>query len=236
MRVPSESDMLALWEYGLSRHPIDRALLFCAWARPELPPSRLPELPLGALNEALLRLREACFGPRIDAHVDCERCGERLELSLDTGQLLTPAREGDARAELDVAGFRFRAPCSRDLASISQDRDTEAAALKLLEHCRADRADSPLTEDAGLLAEIEAGLEALDPLADIGLALACEDCGHRWVAGLDIGALLWDEIEACARALFAEVHSLAKAYGWTEPEILALSPRRRAAYLDMVGA
>jgi hypothetical protein len=43
-------------------------------------------------------------------------------------------------------------------------------------------------------------------------------------------------MDARARALLAEVHSLARAYGWTEPEILALSPQRRAAYLEMAGA
>ncbi len=234
MRVPSEAELLALWESGLTQHPIDRALLLCAWARPDLPASRPPELPLGALNEALLRLRSACFGSRIDAYVDCERCGERLEMALDTDALLTGACEGDARGELDLAGFRFRAPCSRDLAVVAHDHDPEVAALKLLAHCRVDRADPVLTEHPGLLAEVETGLEALDPLADMRLALTCEECGHCSMAGLAIGALLWDEIEAHARALLAEVHSLARAYGWSEPEVLALSPQRRAAYLELV--
>jgi hypothetical protein len=31
------------------------------------------------------------------------------------------------------------------------------------------------------------------------------------------------------------VHTLAAAYGWTEPEVLALSEPRRAAYLRLVG-
>ena len=81
MQVPSEAQLLALWEQGLRRHPVDRALLLCAWARPEVPGPRLAELPLGAINAALLRLREACFGARIDAYVDCPRCGERLSLA-----------------------------------------------------------------------------------------------------------------------------------------------------------
>ena len=48
MQVPSEAQLLALWEQGLRRHPVDRALLLCAWARPEVPGSRLAELPLRA--------------------------------------------------------------------------------------------------------------------------------------------------------------------------------------------
>jgi hypothetical protein len=79
-------------------------------------------------------------------------------------------------------------------------------------------------------------MEELDPAASINLSLGCEDCGHHWLADFNIGSLLWDEIDGCARALLVEVHNLARAYGWTEQEILALSPQRRAAYLDMVGA
>jgi hypothetical protein len=33
-----------------------------------------------------------------------------------------------------------------------------------------------------------------------------------------------------------DVHELASAYGWRESEILALSPQRRQAYLELVRA
>jgi hypothetical protein len=54
-------------------------------------------------------------------------------------------------------------------------------------------------------------------------------------AALDPGALLWDDVQAYARGVLGQVHSLARAYGWTESEVLSLSPRRRAAYLEMTG-
>jgi hypothetical protein len=43
-------------------------------------------------------------------------------------------------------------------------------------------------------------------------------------------------VEALARRVLWEVHTLACAYGWTESETLALSPARRARYLQMVHA
>lgn len=61
MRVPGEADILALWERGLARHSIDRALLLCAWTRPDLPASSLPDLPLGTINKALLRSTRNMF-------------------------------------------------------------------------------------------------------------------------------------------------------------------------------
>lgn len=237
MQVPSEAQLLALWEQGLRRHPVDRALLLCAWARPEVPGADLAALPLGALNAALLRLREACFGRHIDAYVDCPRCGERLSLALDAGELRAGAAESDSRAALELAGLRFRVPCSRDLAAVARaGLDAEGAAHRLLELCCPEARDTPSDQLMSLLDAIETGLAALDPAADISLVLTCNSCGHGWTADFDIGTLLWEEIEARARALLAEIHGLARAYGWTEPEILALTPERRAAYLELAGA
>lgn len=242
MRAPSETDLLALWECGLVRHPIDRALLLCAWARPELPPDQLADLPLGSVNATLLRLRAVCFGPGIAAYTDCSACGERLALALDVEELLAGAGPGDPQARVQIGGqigsLHLRAPNSRDLAAVAGERDPQSAALRLLDRC-CDRTDGmPEVADRlpDLVREVEAGLEALDPAADLALAVTCDACGHGWVASLDIGSLLWDEIAARARALLLEVHDLARAYGWSEPEILALSPQRRAAYRGLVGA
>ena len=70
-------------------------------------------------------------------------------------------------------------------------------------------------------------MSGADPMADIHLALNCPSCEHKWEAPFDIVAFLWREISAAARRLLREVHTLASAYGWTETEILALSPARR---------
>jgi hypothetical protein len=242
MKTPDDAEMLALWERGLARHPIDRALLLCAWARPDLPPARLPELPLGIINRALLRLREACFGSRISAWVDCEHCGERMEVTFDTGQLLAGVNEDSTSAthdntpgELEISNHRFRLPCSRDLAAVSGERDIESAAVKLLENCCLAHPADTEAKFAGMLTEAETLMTQLDPAANINLALGCEECGKTWLADFNIGTLLWEEIDVRARTLLAEVHSLARAYGWSEAAILALSAQRRASYLDMVG-
>ena len=73
-----------------------------------------------------------------------------------------------------------------------------------------------------------------DPQADLQLDLSCDACGHQWQAPFDIVAFLWTELNAWAQRRLSEIHVLAKAYGWTEPEVLALSPWRRQVYLNMV--
>jgi hypothetical protein len=43
-------------------------------------------------------------------------------------------------------------------------------------------------------------------------------------------------VEVQAMRLVGDVHALARIYGWTEADVLAMSPRRRATYLELAGA
>jgi hypothetical protein len=75
-----------------------------------------------------------------------------------------------------------------------------------------------------------------DPGAEVRMALSCPICGHAWSATFDIVSYLWSEIEDWAQRLLADVCVLATACGWSERDILGLSPTRRQIYLDMVQA
>jgi hypothetical protein len=234
MRTPSETDLLSLWEAGQVRHPIDRALLLCAWARPDIAADRFAGLPLGVVNAGLLKMRAALFGPRVELQVECEHCGELLEIPLDLAELTPSASEQESDVEIDVDGFRFRLPASRDLAAIAYELDAEAAALRLLDACCVARPDG-VAATAEVMARADDQLEVADPLADPRLDVECPACGRHLDAALDPGVLLWDDLQAYARSVLGQVHSLARAYGWTEREVLSLSPRRRAVYLEMSG-
>lgn len=237
MRAPEDRELLAVWDRAVNRHPIDRGLLLGAWARPDLEPEFLADLPLGALNATLLRLRETWFGPRLEAFADCQSCGTRTEIALSVPELLASAPPGDGREVLHVAGFRFRVPDSRDLASVARDAKLEDAALFLLERCCVEGpGDATLSDLAAVLAEVEAGMEQLDPPAHFELNLFCEDCGARWTADLDVPGLVWGEIDARAQMLLTEVHTLARAYGWSESEILSLPRPHRHAYLELASS
>ena len=224
-----------LWERGLARHPIDRALLLCAWARPELPGERLAGLPLGVVNAALLRMRARLFGPRIELQVRCEQCGEQLAVGLVVDELLADADQGDDRGEVDVGAFRFRVPDSRDMASVASELDAEAAALRLLERCCIAHPGTAVPALATMLGDVEARLEAADPIADLRLAVSLRGVWAR--LGCRAGcrrAAVGRGAAPCGRPARRRCAALARAYGWTERDVLALSPRRRAAYLGML--
>ena len=236
MRALGPADILALWERGARRHALDRSALLCAWARPDWPAETIADRPLGRVTAALMQLREASFGPRIESHVDCQHCGTRLQLLLRTSDLLQ-AEPGDT-GEVAVAGRRVRPPGLRDLAAVAHELDAKRAARQLLARCtlQGGGGDHAAALTSAALREVEDALEAIDPNADLALDVHCEACGAHSSAQLDAGVLLWDEIDARARALLAEVHTLANAYGWSEGEILALGAARRASYLAMVGS
>src|ERR1051325_3374403 len=154
MPTPGAAELLDLWDRAALRHPIDRAVLFAAGCLTELPPDRIADLPLGAINQALLHLRDNWFGRVIEAYLDCPECGERLELTLDTDSLLT-SLPGQGELDLELAGFRFRPPTSRDLAAVAEETDVECAAIGLLQRCCIERPVTANRELAELLPEVE---------------------------------------------------------------------------------
>jgi hypothetical protein len=94
----------------------------------------------------------------------------------------------------------------------------------------------PIEPNAAWIEVASARVAEADPLIETLLDLVCPACAQRWQAVLDIVAYLTREMAHQARHLLADVHRLASAYGWGEQEILALSPVRRRAYVEMAGA
>jgi hypothetical protein len=243
MHALSAAELLDVWEQGQARTPVDRALLLLAAACPELQAEDLAGFPIGQRDARLLRLREWTFGPPVVSLATCPQCGERLELSFQVGDVLTPSPEpGGQPSSLSVGPYdvQFRLPNSRDLAVATGSGDVEDGRRLLVERCvlAARRGDDD--EPAGdLPAEVVAVLAEQmaqgDPQGDVRLALACPACGHEWQAAFDIVSFFWSEIHAWAQRILREVHALASAYGWREADILAMSPWRRQAYLELVG-
>ena len=168
-------------------------------------------VPIGRRDAALLELRVAWFGEAFTGLTNCPACGEEIELSFDVDEV----RRG-APGVSDV-----HLPTTEDLIAIEHFTDVAQARAALLARCGASE------EDVERMA-------MLDPQADVQIDADCPSCGHRWREPFDIVTFLWTEVSALARRLLADVHDLASAYHWSERDILALSPARRNAYLEML--
>ena len=135
--------------------------------------------------------------------------------------------------------LRFRLPNSHDLAALAASGDPASGARLLAERCliEASRDGTPvagaeLPETA--IASLAGRMAECDPQAEVLIDMECPDCGHRWQMLFDIAAFLWTEIAVAAKRLLREVHTLARAYGWREVDILSLSAARRQFYIEMV--
>jgi hypothetical protein len=220
--------LLRAWEDGGSAGGEARAVALAAADRD---PETVWDLPLGARNTLLLGLRERCFGTAVACSVTCPGCEEELDVEFDLAELTTVAA-ADTTVEVDGATVVFRPVTSRDVATTRAAADPRRA---LVLRCVLD-ADAAAEKTAGpALVEAVAGrLAAADPGADPALDLTCAACGCGWRAPFDVAEHVWGDVDAAARRLFGEVHRLACAYGWREPDVLALSPARRRHYLDLV--
>lgn len=230
MKALSNGDFLSLWERGVDLHPLDRGLLVLSAAFPEAPHEGLADWPLGRRNSALTELHCACFGRNLQGQISCPQCAEKLEFQMD-GQVL-PKTEADLRAPIVVKGHSFRLPTTRDLADAARETDPHQASIRLAESCRLEAGEKADWSDEDL-EEIGEKMALADPIAEIRLTFDCAKCGYQWDESLDIVAFLWMEIEARAKRLLVDVHTLAAAYGWTERETLFLSEPRRRFYLEM---
>lgn len=232
MRTLSDSAVLELWERATPLHSLDRGLMVLAATLPEAAGNSPADWPLGRRNSALAQWHCAMFAPNLDAWIACPQCGDQLEFAIDARSLIA-GEERPASLRVEVHGRSFRLPTSRDLARLAAERDPVAAEQGLLASCCLDANGTEHWPEEEL-EEIGEVLAAADPLAETRLAFHCPNCAAEWKENLDVVEFLWAELDAKAKRLLREIHTLASAYGWTETEVLRLSVARRSSYLRMV--
>jgi len=248
MIAPTPVRLFEIWEQGLGCSILDRTRLLL-----ERVPSGGEEEsgePVGQLSVGdgdwrLIELHEIVFGPCFRAVCQCPRCGETMELNFEKNDLRTNASPKSARERrllrADGHDVNFRLLTLADLAAVAGESDPATARIRLLERCvlSAETAEGPVAPKdlpESIVAELSQAMQRLDPQACIHLRLRCLSCEHQWHSIFDIAAYLWSELHHWAQNLLREVHALARAYGWSEGQILALSPQRRRHYLELIVA
>ena len=262
MGPPAVAALLDAWEEGLLSPAIERTLGLLAAGCPALSRDQLADLSIGRYDGALLRLREQTFGSRLVARTDCPVCGEALELEfavsdvlVDADDQLEPEVATTPTIVISHEGYELelRLPSNRDLIHLRDHPDGDARrtlfqrCLRGIRRLGSDTGEAAVGDSLPALGPGSVPESVLDSVLDVAaeqmatadpqahtrLALACAACSHRWQEGFDIGGFFWVEVDAWARRVLDEIHSLASAYGWSEAEILSLSPVRRQYYLEL---
>ncbi len=242
MQVPSTAELLDAWERAAAETPPERALTLLATASRGVTRAELAARSIGVRESELLAFRERLFGPEMAAAASCPACGDTLDLAFATSEVRADGSDTTSEASLVIDDWEisYRLPTSDDLIALTGAPDVDAVRRGLIARCvvdvcRGGEAASPEDLPVGAIEALADRMDARDPQACVGIALACPSCGHEWTALFDVGSYLWSEVDAWARRTAYEVHALASAYGWSEGDILTMGVRRRL-YLDLVDA
>jgi hypothetical protein len=249
LRTPTGADEAYLLEQASQLSPAERVselLARCVLRVGDeaAAASRVRSLTAGDREALLLHIRQAAFGDRLGCVLECPACQERLDVEVSLGNLLVaPYPEPRERYEATLGAngsscsVRFRLPTGADQEAAAHARDAERGAELILERCveevtSGDQAVECVPQE--LHGEFSSLLAALDPQAELSLALRCPACDAGFTAVLDTATVLFAELTATGDRLYREVHALALHYHWSEGDILALDVRRRRRYLELL--
>lgn len=235
------AEMLTVWEQGLHRSPVQRAIILLAAAFPEMSSDTLLRLSIGRRDGMLLQLREYLFGPQLVNTAVCLQCEQQIEWKNRVADFIVPMDTAES-FEMQEGNYflRFRSLNSLDIDVVVEADSPSTAQPVLLNRCllRAEHSGESCTADElpeDIVQKLMQQIQESDPMAEICIRLTCPECSHSWDALFDITSFLWSEINDWALRMLRTVHKLAVGYGWSESEILALSLTRRQLYLGMLG-
>jgi hypothetical protein len=236
--MSEQLDLLELATRGGSPH--ERAIVAIA-AFTDHSAAEVLRWPLPACDVRLLELYRRRYGPELRAVSACPECGGVLELGFAVDDLLatlTAPEQGELALDIDGYELKLRLPTVADLSRAQSAGDLEHAQQMIAAGCvcacvhegaEVGAADLP----APVLDRVQEQLGHFDLGAD-GIGLTCPDCLAGWSATLDVTTLVLAELDAEGQRLLADVHILARAYGWPEAQIASLPPARRRKYVEMV--
>lgn len=235
----SASELLDVWDAARLADPWERSGVLRHLAA--APTDDWAAMPLGAHHAALLTAWQATFGERIDALADCPGCAETVEVSVPLAALPVDTAPTADSLVVEAHGHRavVRPPSVADVA-VAAATPGPHARTALLERCVIEAvaeggAVAPSQLPAAVQTAVAESVAAADPAADLRLDLSCPECAQRWEEPLDVASLLWAALDAWAWGALADVAVLARTFGWSETDVLALTPARRAAYLELAG-
>ncbi len=226
--IPGAEAIVQIWERGRHEHPVDRALTILGVLSGR-PRQELAGLSLERRDYLILGWRARLFGTAMSVWAACPACGCGVDVTL-TADDPEPAEDSFV-VEVAGAPLTVRMPTSLDLAAVAGCQSVDEARHRLVERCLEGAPAASL--DDRIASAVEGELDRRAGISAGVVDLRCPDCAEMWQLELDVAAFTWREIEVLAGRLLADVDVLARRYGWSERDILALSPDRRHFYLEL---
>jgi len=227
--------LLSLWEQALPLAAPAREALLARDSVAAAPPT------IGAQRLRLLERLSEGLGQRASLRSRCPACGDDAGFDIDLRELAARLTADDGRLHTLLHGawqIVFRLPSPDDLIAAADAADfVQHLLVCCVQSASLDARGQGIEElPQAVLEALSDAMDALDPAASLAFDLDCPACGHAWSAPFDPAAALWSRLQEDAERLLVDIDTLAQRHGWTEAEILALSPARREAYLQLARA
>lgn len=243
-----EQRLLASFPLSTPVASITTELLCCCLTRlgsvPVIDHSVIRGLLAGDREFLLLKLYQMTFGNKLLALLMCpaEECGESLEFPIALDECVIEAAPLTSRiwpltTSEEDRSIRFRLPTGGDQEALATCSDFEEDVLlqRLLLACCVESDSSCLQS---LSPEertcIEDQMNRLAPQVEVEVEALCPECGSGFSTHIDVPCLALMQMNVSEAELDWEIHYLAWHYHWPEKEILALTPRRRRRYFNLV--
>lgn len=203
-----------------------------------LKPGQAATLTAADRDRLLAAIYRRTYGTHISGTVSCRVCGKAFDLDFDLVHLQAALQPAESPAPMPDKGYlafaladgrRFRLPTGEDELAVWH-LPADATLTELLLRCVLE-GDASVDPDS-----IQAAMKAVAPLMDVDLDGHCPECGENQSIHFDIQNYLLSALQAEQPRLTREIHRLATAYGWTLPDILALTRSQRQAYVNLIEA
>ena len=242
MKEITEQELLCFWENGLNQPLISKTLLLLNLVHPDAELNYFVNLSIGRRDVKIFEIRKLLFGSRLLNIADCPECSERIEWETDINDFIGYDKEDEKsdEFELKISNYkiRFRLPNTSDLIDIiyhARSLDSMSLLKKCILSIKNNKKIIAVDNlPDSVINAVTEQMEKVDPLAEIQMTLNCPVCSSKWKVQFDIMSYIWMEIDSWAKQTFQDVYVLAKVFGWSEDQILSMSPTRRQLYLNMI--
>lgn len=245
LRDPTGHDEAILTELGPDATPAERVSALIAALTLRIGDSEQPsmdqilQLTAGDRERLLLAMSARLLGPELDLVTACPSCRNLAEVPVRFEDVIAsrPAPTPD-RVALAAGDGRWMARC-RPPTGADLERAVHGgpdAARKLIVDCLLELIGPAGNRVAAgaLPAECETRvanvLANLDPAAECRMEIECPSCAEKIEVLIDGFTILRTGLGG-AQQLYDEVFRMARAYHWSEAEILSLPLKRRRHYL-----
>jgi hypothetical protein len=172
----------------------------------------------------------------------CQECDNKFDFLIRFSELLVKSAGPTypfVLVDTSRGRGRWRVPTGADQKYLAELPAGTNGVRQLVRRCLVDILSSDQGEDpsrwvAGLteadLAQVEASLEAVSPEVTTEVQAACPEC--RRVHNITVNPYVC--LTHHREDIWAQIHTIATSYHWSEAEILSLPQRRRQRYLDLI--